>query len=77
MKKSIISLLAITTGFATSMGISLAEDASIDKQEIVAACTEEAKGAIDVQEYIDECVKEKVEEMKEMAKEAEPAKEKS
>lgn len=70
-------LLTIVLGLFTFTGISVAEEASADKQDIIAACTAESKGAIDVQEYIDECVKEKEEELNELAKEAAGSKEKS
>lgn len=77
MKKLSKSLFAVVLGLFTFSGFSVAEEAGADKQEIVAACTAEAQGAIDVKEYIESCVKDKEEELKEMAKEAEAAKEKS
>lgn len=69
--------LTTVLGLFTFTGIAVAEEASADKQDIIAACTEESKGAIDVQEYIDTCVNEKEEELKEMTKEAAGSKEKS
>ena len=76
MKKFTMSLLSTVLGLFMMTGISVAEEVSADKQDIIAICTEESKGAIDVQEYIDQCVKDKEEELKEIAKEAAQAKEK-
>lgn len=66
MNKISKSLFAVFLGLVATASINAA-DADADKQAIVAACTDEAKGAIDVNEYIEECVKEKQEEMKEAA----------
>ena len=74
MKKSTTYLLATVLGLFTFTGITVAEEASADKQDIIAACTAESKGAIDVQDYISDCVKEKEEEIKEMTKEASESK---
>lgn len=64
MKNLYKSLFAVLLGLVTFMGYSVAEEANTDKQAVVDACTAESKGAIDVQEYIDECVKDKLEELK-------------
>ena len=69
--------LTTVLGLFAFAGISIAEETSVDKQDILAACTEESRGAIDVQEYIDTCVKEKEEEIKEMTKEESGSKQKS
>ena len=74
MKKSTTYLLATVLGLFTFTGITVAEEASADKQEIIAACTAESKGAIDVQDYISDCVKEKEEEIKEKAKQSSQSK---
>ena len=77
MKKTLSSLVAILFGLSAISAVGIAEEDKSDSQDILALCTAEAKGAIDVQDYIDDCVKEKEEEMKELAKENMSAKEKS
>lgn len=64
MKNLFKSLFVVLLGLVAFTGISVAEEANADKQAIIDACTAESKGAIDVQEYIDECVKDKLEELK-------------
>lgn len=76
MKNNTKYMLTTVLGLFALTGISVAEEDSTDRQDIIAACTAESKGAIDVQEYIDECVKEKEAELNELAKEAEKNKEK-
>ena len=77
MKNIISSLVVILLGLTGVTSLSFADEDNVDKKDIIAVCTAESKGAIDVQEYIDQCVKDTEEEMKEMAKEAENTKPKS
>lgn len=77
MMKTLQSLFVVLSGLVLLAGNSIANESNEDKQDIVAACTEESKGAIDVQEYISECIKDKEEELKNMAQDAEAVKEKS
>ena len=51
-------------------GNAFAED-SAEMQELRAACTAEAEGAENAQEYIDECIKDREEELKELAQQSE------
>lgn len=69
MKNLYKSLFAVLLGIVTFMSYGVAEEANADKQAIIDACTAESKGAIDVQEYIDMCVKDKLEELKAEAEE--------
>ena len=77
MKKMLSSLVAILLGLTGVTYLSIAEENNASKEDILAACTAESKGAIDAQEYIEECIKEKEEELKALAKDAESSKEKS
>ena len=52
-------------------GKSFAEENSAEMQDVRAACAAEAEGADNVQEYIDECIKDKEEELKELAQQSE------
>lgn len=77
MKKTLSSLVVILLGLTGATTLSIAEENNVDKQDILATCTAESKGAIDVQDYIDQCVKDAEDEMKEIAKEVENTKPKS
>jgi len=76
MKKISTMLFVAFLGMFSLVGISTAEEASIDIKAIKVACATEAKGAIDVDEYIEDCVKNKEEELKEALKENANANEK-
>lgn len=77
MKRISTMLFVVLLGMFSFVSMGSAEESNADMAAIKAACTAEAKGAIDVKEYIEECVKDKEEELKEAAKEAAAGKEKS
>ena len=77
MKKIISNLVVIFLGLTGVTSLSFANEDNVDKKDIIAVCTAESKGAIDVQEYIDQCVKDTEEEVEEMAKEDKNTKPKS
>ena len=63
-------LMAVLAVLALS-GKAFAEENSAEMQELRAACAAEAEGAENVQEYIDECMKDREEELKELAQQSE------
>lgn len=69
MKKVLTAIFSISLGLFALAGSVNAEQARPELAAIKQACTEEAQGAIDVNEYIESCVKEKMEELNEAGKE--------
>ena len=52
-------------------GNAFAEENSAEIQDIRAACMAEAEGADNVQEYVDECIKDREQELKDLAQQSE------